>query len=209
MCLVYENKFFIKLLINKEGDNFIMPKALDLTGQVFGNLKVIKKVPSRKKKTYWLCECQLCGTLKEIQTCHLTCGVTTSCGKHGSFSLDKNSSLSKCPICEKEFYSNNPNRKYCFECSPLGLSSAERLKLLDRKLKHFLVMYKGGKCERCGYNKCEGALQFHHLNPNEKDFSIANINFGKYFDKEKLLKEVDKCVLLCANCHAEEHYLKE
>ena len=186
-----------------------MPKALNLTGQVFGNLKVIEKAPSRKKKTYWLCECQFCGTLKEIQTCHLTCGTAVSCGKHGTFHPKKEESSFKCLICGKEFSSNNPNRRYCFDCSPSGLSSAERLRFLDRKLKHFLVEYKGGKCERCGYNKCEGALQFHHLNPNEKDFNISHINLSRQFDKEKILKEVDKCILLCANCHAEEHYLKE
>lgn len=68
------------------------------------------------------------------------------------------------------------------------------------------IINKGGKCERCGYNKCEGALQFHHLNPNEKAFALSNINISKTVDMNKLLKEVDKCILLCANCHAEEHY---
>ena len=42
-----------------------MPKALDLTGQIFGNLKAISKAPSKGKKTYWLCECLLCGNQKE------------------------------------------------------------------------------------------------------------------------------------------------
>ena len=73
-------------------------------------------------------------------------------------------------------------------------------------LKHKLVVYKGGKCERCGYDKCEAALQFHHIDPTEKDFSISHINLGKEFNLEKLYQEVDKCILLCANCHAEEHY---
>ena len=55
-----------------------MPKALDLTNQIFGNLKALSKAPSRGKKTYWLCECQLCGTVKEIQTSHLTSGAIKS-----------------------------------------------------------------------------------------------------------------------------------
>lgn len=62
--------------------------------------------------------------------------------------------------------------------------------------------YKGGKCQKCGYDKCENALTFHHLNPQEKDFNIAkkyNVSWSK------LKNELDKCVLLCANCHAEEH----
>ena len=57
-----------------------MPKALDLTNQIFGDLKAIKKAPSRSGKTYWLCECLLCGKQKEIQTSHLTSGASRSCG---------------------------------------------------------------------------------------------------------------------------------
>lgn len=57
-----------------------MPKALDLTGQIFGNLKAISKAPSRGKKTYWLCECLLCGNQKEIQTSHIISGASKACG---------------------------------------------------------------------------------------------------------------------------------
>ena len=57
-----------------------MPKALDLTNQQFGDLIARQKAPSRKGKTYWLCECLNCGSFKEIQTGHLTSGVTKSCG---------------------------------------------------------------------------------------------------------------------------------
>jgi IS30 family transposase len=69
----------------------------------------------------------------------------------------------------------------------------------DKKAK--LVDYKGGCCQRCGYNKNIKALQFHHRNPKEKDFQIS----GTSLSYEKLLKEVDKCDLLCANCHIEVH----
>lgn len=72
-----------------------------------------------------------------------------------------------------------------------------------RRLKEKLVEYKGGKCEICGYDKCIAALDFHHLNPNEKDYSICN---GDYKSFEKVKKEVDKCILVCANCHREIHY---
>jgi len=70
------------------------------------------------------------------------------------------------------------------------------------KLKRRLVDYKGGKCEKCGYNKDSlGAFHFHHKDSKTKEFAISQ---GKYsFDKLKA--EVDKCQLLCANCHAEEH----
>ena len=73
-----------------------------------------------------------------------------------------------------------------------------------RKLKDMAIEYKGGKCEKCGYNKCNGALEFHHLNPQEKDFSISSTGTTKSFDRIK--KELDKCIILCANCHREIHH---
>ena len=65
-----------------------------------------------------------------------------------------------------------------------------------------LIAYKGGKCERCGYNKTPRALEFHHLNPEEKDFGISEILTRSI---QSLKDEVDKCILLCSNCHAEIH----
>lgn len=70
-----------------------------------------------------------------------------------------------------------------------------------RRKKQELVKYKGGKCSECGYDKCLSALEFHHLNPKEKDFTVS----GKSWGVEKLKKEVDKCILVCANCHIELH----
>ena len=73
-----------------------------------------------------------------------------------------------------------------------------------RKVKELLVNYKGGKCEICGYDKCLGALDFHHINSKDKDFSISSSNV--YNNIDKLKSEVDKCILVCANCHREIHY---
>lgn len=70
-----------------------------------------------------------------------------------------------------------------------------------RRQKEKLVEYKGGKCEKCGYNKSIQALQFHHLNPEEKDFNIS----GKSYSFKRIKKEVDKCMLVCSNCHIEIH----
>ena len=70
------------------------------------------------------------------------------------------------------------------------------------KLKEELVKYKGGKCEICGYNKCIAALEFHHLNKEEKDFTISSYS---NLSIDKLKSEVDKCILVCANCHREIH----
>lgn len=72
-----------------------------------------------------------------------------------------------------------------------------------QKAKIRLIEYKGGKCEveGCGYNKCVRSLQFHHIDQKEKDFSIS----GKTKSLEKMKKEVDKCILVCSNCHGEIH----
>jgi hypothetical protein len=66
-----------------------------------------------------------------------------------------------------------------------------------------LVAYKGGKCERCGYDKIEypRAFAFHHVNPEEKDFGIS----AKVTTFEACKNEADKCMLLCHRCHAEIH----
>lgn len=70
-----------------------------------------------------------------------------------------------------------------------------------QKTKLKAVEYKGGKCIVCGYNKSIRALQFHHLDPSQKNFGIS----GTTKSFEKLKPELDKCVLLCSNCHAEVH----
>ena len=70
-----------------------------------------------------------------------------------------------------------------------------------QRTKVKLVEYKGGCCQICEYKKSIGALEFHHIDPNEKDFSIS----GKSYSFERLKKEVDKCILVCSNCHIEIH----
>lgn len=60
-----------------------------------------------------------------------------------------------------------------------------------------------GKCQVCGYNKCLRSLEFHHLDPLQKDFTISG-NL-KRIKKEKVIKELEKCILVCSNCHGEIH----
>ena len=66
-----------------------------------------------------------------------------------------------------------------------------------------LIKYKGGCCEVCGYDKCPAALEFHHKDPKGKDFAISSHSYSF----EKMKKEVDKCMLVCSNCHREIHYM--
>jgi len=63
----------------------------------------------------------------------------------------------------------------------------------------------GGKCEICGYSKCLGALQFHHIIPSEKKFMLSDALYSSKYTNKEILDEMDKCKLICANCHAELH----
>ena len=73
----------------------------------------------------------------------------------------------------------------------------------QRKFKEQCVEYKGGACEKCGYSKCISALEFHHIDPSKKDFTLSKLKQNKFDDKIK--NELDKCILVCANCHREIH----
>lgn len=118
-----------------------------------------------------------------------------------------NNRLRQCKICGKQFQiiDRGWTRKYCYQCSPYenqNCSHAEAVTIKRRAIKNALIKFKGGKCERCGYNKCNRALEFHHLDPTQKDFGISK-NLSKDFDILK--QEVNKCILVCSNCHAEIH----
>lgn len=110
-----------------------------------------------------------------------------------------------CPRCNKdkprsEFHERRGSEgssTYCKRCT--SQESLER----QRRFKRECVNYKGGKCERCGYDKCTAALDFHHLHPKDKSFALSNVKSRKMSDLIKL--EIDKCMLMCANCHRETH----
>lgn len=87
-------------------------------------------------------------------------------------------------------------RMRCLECRK------EAVVRKRKKLKDDSLAYKGGKCQFCGYNRCNKALEFHHTDPKEKDFTLGDGN-TRSFEKVKI--ELDKCILLCSNCHREEH----
>ncbi len=71
---------------------------------------------------------------------------------------------------------------------------------INRKLK--AIEYKGGCCQNCGYSKYYGALEFHHVDPKEKELNWTKLRLTSWAN---IQKELDKCVLLCANCHREVH----
>lgn len=70
-------------------------------------------------------------------------------------------------------------------------------------LKAKAIKYKGGKCFFCGYNRLKDTLEFHHLDKRKKEFGLSLKGLTRSWDK--IEKELDKCLLVCANCHREIH----
>ena len=105
-------------------------------------------------------------------------------------------------ICKKhglqEYFAYNDHAS--LKCRKCDFEYRRNLRLRKKKI---LVGNAGGKCCRCGYNKNLKALHFHHLDPSQKKHELGMANLVKSIDL--LQKEADKCILLCANCHAEEH----
>jgi len=79
----------------------------------------------------------------------------------------------------------------------------EAVRKRRKKIRQMAVEYKNGKCEMCGYNRCIEALEFHHTDSSRKDFSISDKGYTRSWNRVK--EELDKCILLCANCHREIH----
>jgi hypothetical protein len=99
----------------------------------------------------------------------------------------------------------------CNDCHNIYLNGLRRAKRpivtsqkLDRKYlaKKRCVDYLGGRCVRCGYDRCVKAMTFHHRDPAAKEFAISQMLDRGW---AVLSAELDKCDLLCFNCHMEEH----
>lgn len=87
-----------------------------------------------------------------------------------------------------------------YRCNKCNVDAVKRRR---KRIKQLSVEYKGGKCERCGYNKCHQSMDFHHLDPQQKDFAIARNGHTRSWARVKI--ELDKCILVCKNCHGEIH----
>ena len=102
--------------------------------------------------------------------------------------------------CKKHGLTEHALRDGRYRCKKCLSEAVQRRR---DKTKKLLVEYKGGKCEICGYDRCISALEFHHINPEEKEFGIGQKGYTRSIEKNK--EEVDKCILVCANCHREIH----
>ena len=135
--------------------------------------------------------------------------------------MKQNNGLKVCSCCKEkktiqEFYKNNTEadgyHHYCKTCT-LKINSKYRNTLLGKQ-KHYkanllnrqrnyklLKQLKSNGCAICGYNKCTKALDFHHVIPKDKKFYIV----ADSMQREDLIEELNKCILLCSNCHREIH----
>jgi hypothetical protein len=104
-----------------------------------------------------------------------------------------------CKTCEVageiNFYKTQ--KWYCKTCWNKKTAQAGK-----DKVSHLKSEY-GGKCVKCGYDKCVDALEFHHVDPTVKEFHLGEAR-GRNI--KTLKKELEKCILVCRNCHTEIHY---
>lgn len=105
-----------------------------------------------------------------------------------------------CRSCYVQNWRKRPgNEDYIYErYRPSHISATVRYR---RNRKQQAVDYKGGKCIKCGYNRCLSALEFHHLDPSQKAMSFDSVFICRKWEVVKA--ELDKTVLVCANCHRE------
>lgn len=107
-----------------------------------------------------------------------------------------------CGNCGVTFEKTKPWSKYC--------STSCNNRAQQKKRQEFLNEYKLNKgCAKCGYNEHPAALQFNHIDPSQKAFNIGE---NKRKRLETVIEEIEKCEVLCANCHAiytqENHYTR-
>lgn len=122
------------------------------------------------------------------------CLTCSPFGKHNTKSslTEKTKSTNcVCEICNKDFVSTGVWKR-CNYCS---------VKLRRCRIKLAGVALLGGRCQECGWNKNPYVLEFHH-DDNNKEFTISTVMNTSW---EKIKKEIEKCTLLCANCHRTLH----
>lgn len=126
------------------------------------------------------------------------CLTCSPFGQHKGKLLDKgvNNHECVCSSCGQSYHYQRGKGSSLKQCS--GCRSNERA----RRIKLKAIAYKGGKCQLCEYDRCPGAMTFHHRDPSEKDFAISANHCRNW---QSIQIELDKCDLLCVRCHAEVH----
>ena len=141
--------------------------------------------------------------IKRQKFCSHSCSA-----KRNNLGVTRHHNGNTCQVCEKLIPFN---LKFCSKDCREILSSRRKLERAKKSGSYIVswrqrtklraIAYKGGSCQNCGYDKSVRALQFHHLIPGEKDFNISRASKSW----QSIKKELEKCLLLCSNCHAEVH----
>lgn len=112
-----------------------------------------------------------------------------------------------CLICNREL-TGKQSKYCCVKCKHLAINNKHQNYITQqergKQRRQSLIKLKGGCCEKCGYNRNQAALAFHHINPLTKSFQI-DMRKCSNSSWETLVAESRKCLLLCLNCHAEVH----
>lgn len=127
------------------------------------------------------------------------CLACSPFGKHNTMKMEHLPQPNTCKSCGKEYV------KLTYRTNTLGICKQCYRTIRRKNTKQLLVDYKGGCCEQCGYSRCTAALDFHHQDPSKKDFTISKVSCFSSESIQRLKEEVDKCSLLCSNCHRELH----
>jgi len=145
-------------------------------------------------------KCNICGIVKPVTEYspyrNNFRGGCKSCNYKKNKEIRGRKTKEERSVYWKRFWAKKENR----------IKKYQATKTRIKKIKIQAVEYLGGKCSRCGYSNCIEALEFHHKDPREKQRirSMAAIDRRICFESNK--KELDKCILLCANCHREIHF---
>ena len=105
-----------------------------------------------------------------------------------------------------EFYTNGKqpiSGKQKFKPSCMICEESVRRSFVEEKRRILSEMF-GDCCSICGYSRCSEALEFHHVDPSAKEHQPSKL-INNFSTIERMIKEVSKCILVCANCHREIH----
>lgn len=109
-----------------------------------------------------------------------------------------------CKLCGKPMPKGLQGRQYHKKCARLAANQQLR-NFRTIAQKEFQKFKESQGCSNCGYNRCGACLDYHHKNPATKECRILARDWK--LGTPRILAELEKCVLLCKNCHYEEHYL--
>lgn len=151
--------------------------------------------------------CSKCHVVKHISEFHkdarLKSGIVSRCKsctlayKQSYYASSHGKAKSKAYVERNQEKIKSYNKQYLREYRNSGIKNKNKLEF---------CIYKGGCCSECGFVATEdtiAAFDFHHTDPSEKEYTPSDMLLMR---KDKVFQELDKCILLCSNCHRILHY---